>query len=102
MNITETGLLQWRNTQTMVRSGKQLPQDEKRLLEVCRDFEAIFIKQMLDSMRKTVPESGFTGGSLTEDIFEDMLYDEYAKEMSRTANLGIAEMMFKQLSKNHI
>lgn len=101
MNITETGMLQWQNTQTMNQTNTRIPGDEKKLLEVCRDFESIFIKQMLDAMRNTVPESELTGGSLTEDIFEDMLYDEYAKEMSRTANLGIAEMMYQQLSKNH-
>lgn len=101
MNVAETGMLQWRNAQTLTRAEKQAPRNEKKMREVCHEFEAIFIKQMLDAMRKTVPESGFTGGSLTEDIFEDMLYDEYAKAMSRTANLGIADMMYKQLIKNH-
>ena len=73
-------------------------QDKERLLQVCRDFEAIFIKQMLDSMRKTVDKSELVGTGMAEEIFEDLLYDQYAKKISQTANLGISQLLYKQLS----
>ena len=101
MNITDIGVLQWRNMQQTAAASKTLPKDEGKLKEVCLDFEAIFIKQMLDAMRKTVPEEGLMKKNMAENIFEDMLYDEYAKVMSRTADLGIADIMFRQLTKNH-
>ena len=72
--------------------------DESRLKESCRDFEAIFIKQMLSSMRATVPRTGMIDGGFAGEIYEDMLYDEYAAKMARTAGLGIAEMLYRQLS----
>ena len=72
--------------------------DNKALREACVDFESLFIKQMLDSMRKTVSRSDLVERGMAEDIFEDMLYQEYAKAMAKTANLGIADMMYKQLS----
>jgi Rod binding domain-containing protein len=67
------------------------------LYKVCLEFEAIFIKQMLNSMRKTVEKSGLLDGGLAEDFFEDMLYDEYAKKMASTANFGLAAMIYGQL-----
>ena len=36
--------------------------------------------------------------SIKEKLFEDELYSEYAKSISRTANLGIADMMYDQLT----
>jgi len=68
------------------------------LYKVCVDFEAIFIKQMLDVMRKTVQKEGLLNGGLSEDIFEDMLYDEYAKKMAQTAQFGLAETMYLQIN----
>jgi Rod binding domain-containing protein len=67
------------------------------LYQVCLEFEAIFIKQMLNSMRKTVEKSGLLDGGLAEEFFEDMLYDEYAKKMASTANFGLAAMIYGQL-----
>jgi hypothetical protein len=68
------------------------------LYQQCQEFESIFVKQMLDAMRKTVDKSGLTDNGMGQDIFEDMLYDEYAKTMSKTANFGIADTMYRQLS----
>jgi peptidoglycan hydrolase FlgJ len=68
------------------------------LYQACLDFEAIFIKQMLNVMRKTVQKDGLLDGGLSEDIFEDMLYDEYAKKMAQTAQFGLAETMYLQIN----
>ena len=70
---------------------------QSKLYEVCQDFEALFVKQMLDVMRKTVKKSGLLDGGMAEEIFEDMLYDEYALSMSRYARLGLSDMLYKQL-----
>jgi flagellar protein FlgJ len=80
--------------------GKRSVRD-KKLYGVCQDFEAIFIKQMLNAMRKTVDKSGLIDGGMAEEIFEDMLYDEYAKKMSRTARFGLAEILYDQLSNDY-
>ena len=81
------------------RSGSGNQSEMARLRESCQDFESIFVKQMLDSMKKTVNRSELVKRNMGEDIFEDMLYDEYAKKMTETSRLGIAEMMFNQLSR---
>lgn len=69
------------------------------LYKACQDFEALLIKQMLDAMRKTVNKSDdVQGGGMGQDIFEGMLYDEYAKKMAETAQFGLAEMIYRQVS----
>ncbi len=69
------------------------------LYKACQDFEALLIKQMLDSMRKTVrKEDSLLNGGMSQDIFEGMLYDEYAKKMAETAQFGLAEMIYRQVS----
>ena len=68
----------------------------KKLREASQDFEAIFIKQMLDAMRKTVPKGGIIDGGMAEEIFEDLLYEERAKIMAKTGSLGLADMIFNK------
>jgi len=70
-----------------------------KLKETCSDFQAIFVKQMLDSMRKTVNKSGLLEGGQAEEIFEDMLYDEYAQSISKNGDIGLDDMLYKQLSR---
>ena len=77
-------------------------QKNKELYDACVDFESLFIKQMLDTMRKTVHRTSFSDSpadNSSRDFFEDMLYDNYAKKIAETANLGIAKMMYLQLYK---
>ena len=50
-------------------------------------------------MRKTVPESEMLEKSAGHDTYEDMVYDEMAKEISEAGGIGIADMMYEELSK---
>ncbi len=73
-------------------------QDEKALREACREFEEYFANQMFQEMRKTVHSGGLIPKSQGEEIFEDMLYEEYSKEIAKGQGIGITQMMFEQLS----
>jgi peptidoglycan hydrolase FlgJ len=102
MDVTASGISNFMNSSvdSSVASGLRGTKsgDEQKLRAATKDFESLFIKQMLNSMKKTVNKSGLLDGGMGQEIFEDMLYDEYAKKIAETANLGISEMMFKQLS----
>lgn len=70
------------------------------LFKQCRDFESIFAKMMLKEMRNSVDKTGdIMNGGWAEDIFQDMLDDEYSKSMAETANFGLAEQLYHQLAK---
>ncbi|HET6452331.1 MAG TPA: rod-binding protein [Spirochaetia bacterium] len=81
------------------RTVRQPVDKKSELYKVSQDFEALFIKQMLDVMRKTIhKEDDLLGGGLGQDVYEDMLYDEYAKKMAATAQFGLSDMIYRQLS----
>jgi Rod binding domain-containing protein len=70
-----------------------------KLYEQCREFESIFVNMMLKEMRGTVEKSGLIDGGQAEDIFSDMLYDEYAKGMTKAAGFGLADSVYLELSR---
>ncbi len=72
---------------------------QSELYKVSQDFESLFIKQMLDVMRKTIhKEDDLLNGGIGQDVYEDMLYGEYAKKMAATAQFGLSDMIYRQLS----
>jgi Rod binding domain-containing protein len=85
---------------TGLTRGKSQIDKASRLYKVSQEFEAIFIKQLLNVMRKSISKTGLMDGGMAEEIFEDMLYDEYAKKMAESGSFGIADMIYKQLNVN--
>jgi flagellar protein FlgJ len=77
---------------------KNVASKDPKLYQVCEEFESLFIKQMLNSMKKTVHKGEMMHGGYAEEIFEDLLYDEYALLMAKTSGFGIADMTYRQLS----
>lgn len=72
---------------------------KSELYKASVEFESIFIRQMLEVMRKTVhKEDDILGGGMSQDVFESMLYDEYAKKMAETAGFGLADTIYRQVS----
>jgi Rod binding domain-containing protein len=74
--------------------------DALRLREAAADFESMFVKQMLTSMRKAIPkqEGGLIKESEGEKMFRDLLDAEYAKTTSRSGQgIGLGAAMYKQL-----
>ena len=82
-----------------IENDKTINDEKKRLREDSEDFEALMINQMLKEMRKTVNKSDLINGGMAEQIFEDMLYDEYSKEFSKTKTFGLADIIYNQLEK---
>lgn len=72
--------------------------NQDKLMAVCRELESIFIHQLISQMRASIPQDGFLTKSSGEKIFQDMLDQEYAKKISHAGGIGLAEMLYKQLS----
>ena len=69
-----------------------------KLYELCMELETFLIKNLIKSMRSTVQKSELISTGFAGEMYEDMLYDEYAKDFSRNANFGFAEMAYRDLS----
>jgi flagellar protein FlgJ len=70
----------------------------KKLYDASVEFESIFVKMMLKEMKTSIHKSNLIHGGHAEEIFEDMLYDEYAKNISQNDSIGIAEQVYSSLS----
>jgi flagellar protein FlgJ len=69
-----------------------------RLYEQCEALEALLIKNLVQSMRNTVQKTELTGAGFAGEIYEDMLYDEYAKDFAKNARFGFAELAYLELT----
>lgn len=77
-------------------------EDDKKLMDVCREFESVFVHMMLKGMKKTVPEDGLIEKSQGTRIFEEMHLEELSKEMTKGDGIGIAKMMYEQFKAGSI
>jgi len=71
---------------------------DKKLKEACRDFEALFLSIVLKQMRKTVPKSALFGSDPAPDTFQEMMDDEIGRSAANTSSMGIADMLYRQLT----
>ncbi|WP_302413533.1 rod-binding protein [uncultured Desulfovibrio sp.] len=80
--------------------GKNLTeaQKDKKLREACQGFESIFIQKMWQEMRNTLPKSNLLQGR-EEQFWQGMYDQELAKKMAGAGGVGLADMMYAQLSQ---
>jgi len=80
--------------------AKPAPIDKNsELYETCVELETFLIKNLIKSMRSTVQKTGLIDTGFAGEMYEDMLYDEYAKTFAQNANFGFAEMAYRDLAR---
>ncbi len=65
------------------------------LYEKSMELEGYFVKQMLSAMRKTVMKANES--DFAQNMYEDMLFDEYATAMTKNAGFGLADQIYLSL-----
>ena len=71
---------------------------QKEMEKVARDFESVFINKLFESMRKAIPKSDLLDSSAM-DMYQTMMDQEMAKEMSKQKGMGMGEMVYNDLSR---
>jgi Rod binding domain-containing protein len=68
--------------------------------DAAKAFEALFASMMLKSMRDAIPqeENEFLPNSLGEKIYTEMLDEQYGSILSKNGNLGLADLILKQIN----
>ena len=83
-----------------VITGASVNSDTDKLTETAKEFEAIFTAQLLSMMRDTANQTDFLGANSTSmKIFNSMLDEQYALRMAESGQLGLADMLVRQLSQ---
>lgn len=73
------------------------PSKEQKLREACEGFESIFVQKMWEQMRATLPKEGYLH-SKEEEFWQSMFDQELAKKMTSAGGIGLADMIYEQLS----
>ena len=65
-----------------------------------KEFESIFVYQMISAMRKTIGDGGFIKKSNGQEIFEGMLDEEWGRKLAaKSGPRGLSEILYQQLSR---
>ncbi|MDR2900669.1 MAG: rod-binding protein [Treponema sp.] len=86
---------------TDTSSGKKnriILDKNSKLYEQCEELEVFLLKNMLNGMRKTIQKTNLIDTGFAGQMYEDMLYDEYAKDFSENAAMGFADMAYLELT----
>ncbi len=81
-------------------SSNEMIDRTSRLYKQSLELESYFVKILLSSMRNTITKTNL-GGSQNEyaqNMYEDMLYDELATSVTKSAGFGLADQIYLQLS----
>jgi flagellar protein FlgJ len=65
--------------------------------QAAKDFEGMFMAQMLQPMFDTVGVNKLFGGGHGEEAMRGFLIQEYGKALAKTSNFGIADAVQKEM-----
>ncbi|MDR2503786.1 MAG: rod-binding protein [Deltaproteobacteria bacterium] len=74
------------------------PSEQARLREACEGFEAIFIQKIWEQMRQNAVQFG-QKPSREESMRQGMYDQEFARKMASAGGIGLADMLYEQLSR---
>ncbi|HKX77825.1 MAG TPA: rod-binding protein [Novosphingobium sp.] len=83
---------------TATASAAPASSDREKLAAAARQFEAIFLREMLSAARKTDFGGGAIGGGGL-DTFRQMQDEHFADVAAKTGTIGMAEIIEAQLAR---
>ncbi len=84
-----------RGLATKVKSANS----DEELKRASAEMETVFLRMLFKEMQKTVPESSLFPREFGEGVYRDMLYDSYAEALSARGGIGLATLLYEQLSR---
>jgi flagellar protein FlgJ len=74
--------------------------EKSRVTKATQDFEAVFIGMMLKQMRKSMAgDNALFGKSSEAKVYQDMMDDSLAQQMSKTGTFGLSKAMMKSIER---
>ena len=71
--------------------------DRAAIEDAAKEFEAMFLSQMMEHMMKPIQLPEPFGGGHAEEMFHSLLVDAYAKEVAKAGGIGVAKHITKEL-----
>lgn len=70
---------------------------EARARDAAVEFESVFLSSMFKEMFSGIKTDGPFGGGYGEEVFRDMLADEYAGNVARVGGIGLADQVYREI-----
>lgn len=64
--------------------------EQRKFEAAAKEFEALFIAQMLEPLFSSVETPAIAGGGKSEEFFKSLLQESYAKAMAERGGFGLA------------
>lgn len=79
-------------------TGSARAQDNQQTRKTADDFETMFMEQSLDRLTQSSGDEGPLGENGTGGgVYKSMLSKEYAKSITKSGGLGIADQVYRQM-----
>ena len=69
----------------------------EKATEAAREFEAVFIAEMMKPMFEGIEVEAPFGGGKGEEVFRSMMLQEYGKETAKNGGFGLADQLTKAM-----
>jgi Rod binding domain-containing protein len=86
-----------------MRKGPPVDKDRQRAESTAKQFEQMFVRTLVGSLRQTASvggEGGMFGSGPGADTFADWFDQNLAEQVSRTADVGIASQLLGDLERH--
>jgi flagellar protein FlgJ len=80
-------------------ADNKLLTENQKIGEATRQFEALLLRQILESTQKTVFHSEFSDDSTTSSIYRDMVTTQLADSISKSGTLGLAKTLQHEFTR---
>ena len=67
------------------------------LKQVCAEFEAVFLRHMLKTMRSSMAGGGIFGKSHQAEMYGSLMDEKIASDMAGKRGIGIGDFLFRKL-----
>ncbi len=74
---------------------------DEEVMEVCKEFEAYLVEKVFDQMKDALTDSEEEESDYL-NYFGDMMYQEYAKQISENGELGLAQQLYESMKRNTV
>ncbi|MEP7052769.1 MAG: rod-binding protein [Pseudomonadota bacterium] len=74
---------------------------DPKLLKAAKDFESIFVRQMLKGLEKTTAAGAGTSASAGEKTYGSMIVDTLSESISKAGGLGLADVIAQSMAMSN-
>ncbi len=100
-NTTKTAASSGTNLQKTLGTDLSSASDDE-LMDVCKQFEAYFIEQVLKEVQKTIPnQDGNSAASQLTNFHKETLVQNLAGQIGDESGNSLAQMMYEQMKRNY-